>query len=200
MITPARPVDAVLDLALAHPARLGRTRLICIDGPAGSGKTTLAGLLVEEARARALTVALVHMDDVLEGWHGLPDAGRRLRDQVVAPIAAGDPGSYARYDWEREQLGNEVTVPVTDLLVVEGVGSGDPGCAEHVSVLVWVWAPGQLRLARGLARDGAELEDRWREWMADEAQLHLRQRTADRADVVVDGRSGELSPDRTAGA
>jgi uridine kinase len=195
-----RVVAAVLDLALARPPKLGRTRLVCVDGPAGSGKTTFADRLVQEARGRGLTVELVHMDDVFEGWDGLADAGARVRDQVVGPLGRGRPGRYARYDWEHERLGDEVTVPVADLLVIEGVGSADPGYAQHTSALVWVWAPRELRLERGLARDGAALEDRWRTWMLDEEQLHLRDRTEERADVVVDGRSGELSLGPTAGA
>jgi uridine kinase len=194
------PFEVALDLALAGPPRLGRSRLVCVDGPAGSGKTTFAGRLVDEARGRGLTVELVHMDDVFEGWDGLPAAGRLVCEQVVRPLAQGLPGSYAAYDWEREQFGAEVTVPPSELLVIEGVGSGDPSCAEHTSVLVWVWAPAELRLARGLARDGAGLEARWRQWMVDEEQLHRRDRTAERADVVVDGRSGRLSPGPVAGA
>ena len=191
---------AALDLALARPPRLGRGRLVCVDGPAGSGKTTFAGRLVEEAGERGLSVALVHMDDVFEGWDGLTDAGRRVRDLVVRPLASGVPGSYPVFDWERDVFGASVAVPVTDLLVVEGVGSGDPGYAEHVSALVWVWAPSELRLERGLDRDGAALEGRWRQWMAEEERLHREDRTAERADLVVDGRSGELSPGRCADA
>src|SRR4030095_996439 len=33
-------LDTLLDRILAAPARLGGTRLVCVDGPAGSGKTT----------------------------------------------------------------------------------------------------------------------------------------------------------------
>ena len=40
---------ALLTEVLAGPARLGSTRLICVDGPAGSGKTTLASLLAATA-------------------------------------------------------------------------------------------------------------------------------------------------------
>lgn len=184
---------AVLEWALARPPGLGRTRLICVDGPAGSGKTTFADELVALAHEHGLTVALVHMDDVFEGWDGLADAGRRLLDQVVAPLAAGSDGAYARYDWHEGTLAETVRVPASELLVIEGVGSGDPAYAPQTSLLVWVWAPAEVRLSRGLERDGTALEQHWKDWMVAEEQLHTRDRTAERADVVVDGRTGAFS-------
>ena len=193
-------VGPVLDLALSRPPRLGGTRLVCVDGPAGSGKTTLAGRLAEEGAGRGLTVSLVHMDDVFDGWDGLADAGRRVREQIVDPLASGRPAAYERYDWERDRFVATVPVEPADLLIVEGVGSGDPGYDDRIGVLVWVWAPDELRLRRGLERDGSRLEGRWRRWLLEEQRLHARDRTEQRADVLVDGRSGELSFVASAGA
>ena len=84
-------------------------------------------------------------------------------------------------------------VAATDLLVVEGVGSGDPAYDDLIAVLVWVWAPQPLRLRRGMERDGVAMMPHWQQWMVDEERLHARDRTAERADVVVDGRTGEVS-------
>ncbi len=189
----AGAVRQVLDLALARPARLAGARLVCVDGPAGSGKTSFAAGLDREATSRGLRVAVVHMDDVYEGWGGLAQAGARVHDQIVRPLAQEVPGSYQRYDWHQGRWGGSVTVPVADLLVLEGVGSADPAYQEHLTLLVWVWAPVDLRLARGLARDGDEVAEHWRRWMRDEELLHARDRTRARADVEVDGRSGALS-------
>jgi uridine kinase len=185
--------STVLELALSRPPRLSGTRLVCVDGPAGSGKTTFAGVLVAAGREQGLTVSLLHMDDVFHGWSGLADAGRRVLDQVVAPLAAGQAAAYERYDWHQERYAELVPVPTSDLLVVEGVGSADPAYADRTGVLVWVWAPGKLRLERGLERDGPAMAPRWRQWMVDEGRLHARDRTVERADVVVDGRTGEVS-------
>ncbi len=186
-------VACVLDLAQHRPPTLGASRLVCVDGPAGSGKTTFAALLAEEAQRRGLGVAVVHLDDVYAGWSGLPAAGERIGRLVVDPLAAGRPGRYPRYDWERECWAEERTVPVTDLVLVEGVGSGHLGYARRITVLVWVEVPADLRLRRGLLRDGADLEPLWRTWMAQEQQLLARERTRDRADVCVDGATGELT-------
>ena len=42
MASPSEVAGVVVDLALRRPPTLGDGRLVCIDGPAGSGKTTLA--------------------------------------------------------------------------------------------------------------------------------------------------------------
>lgn len=181
---------AVLDLALSRPPGLAAARLVCVDGPAGSGKTSLAGAVRHLAEERGLSVSLVHLDDVYPGWEGLPAVGGLLQGGVVAPLAEGRAGRYRRYDWLRGQYAEERTVPVSDLVVLEGVGSGDPGYADRVSVLVYVEAPEEVRLRRGLERDGPALEGRWRAWVLEEAALHHRDRTRERADVLVDGMTG----------
>ena len=77
------------------PPTLGAGRLVCIDGPAGSGKTTLAAAVADARRAGA---RVVHMDDLYEGWSGLPARRRPARRRCCArwPRAAG---CYRRYDW-----------------------------------------------------------------------------------------------------
>ena len=69
-------VSSVVASVLAAPPTLGAGRLVCVDGPAGAGKTTLAAAL-DRAFRDALrpsvpaTVQTLHMDDVYEGWAGL---------------------------------------------------------------------------------------------------------------------------------
>ncbi|QIX28785.1 hypothetical protein ncot_13810 [Nocardioides sp. JQ2195] len=171
-------------------------RLICIDGPAGSGKTTLATALAEAVPG----AVLLHMDDMYEGWSGLnDDLGPRLRDQVIAPLAAGEPGLFRRFDWHLDRFAELHVVPPSDLLVLEGVGSGDLALAPYRSTLVWVAAPDELRLRRGLARDRDRYEQdaavwdepaqraRWDAFLADEARFFAEHRVRESADLAVDG-------------
>ena len=71
-----------------------------------------------------------------------------------APLAAGLPGFYRRYDWDRDELAELHAVEPSDLLVLEGVGSGSRELASYRGTLVWVTAGADLRLERGLDRDG----------------------------------------------
>jgi cytidylate kinase len=52
---------------------------------------------------------------------------------------------------------------------------------------VWVEAPPDTRLARGIERDGAAQEAAWQRWSEAEAAHFESDRTKYRADVRVDG-------------
>ncbi len=176
-------VDGVAERVRAAPARLGSVRLVCIDGPAGSGKTTVAGRL-----AAALgNAAVVHLEDLYAGWT-ITGAVGRLRAGVLRPLAEGRAGAYHAYDWAAGRFAPDTTaVPVRPVLMVEGCGSS-PRCLDPWTTLrIWVEAPAEVRLARGLARDGAGLEPEWRRWLATEAVEFAREDTRTRADLRLDG-------------
>ena len=180
MTTPAE----VVDHARAHPPRLGSGRLVCIDGPAGSGKTTLAAAVGQLAGA-----VVVHMDDLYPGWDGLFDVDEHVLG-VVGPLAEGRPGHYRRFDWAAGAYREQHTVEPSPLLVLEGVGAGNGAWRALVTTLVWVEAPADVRLARGMARDGESVRDKWLAWMADEERLHAEQRTREHAHLLFDTATG----------
>jgi uridine kinase len=188
-VTPERLAERILEA----PPRCGTTRLVCVDGPAGAGKTTLAAALAGAVEAVGRTTAVVHLDDLLEGWDGLDEVGRSAHRLLVEPWSTGRAGGYRRYDWHRAAFAEHHDVPPPDVAILEGVGSGHAGYADLVTLLVWVEAPEELRLARGLERDGPELMPHWRRWLVAERLLHAREGTRERADVVVDG-SGRSAP------
>lgn len=182
------PQPADVAALVAHVARsapaLGPVRLVCVDGPAGSGKSTLAGAL---AARLGDGCAVVHLDDLYEGWAGLAGVWDRVEAQVLAPLAAGRPARYRRYDWLAGAFAEWVDVPVPEVLVLEGCGSAPRAVDGRAVLRAFVEAPDDVRLARGLARDGEALRDRWLAWMREEAAEFAREDTRARADVVVDG-------------
>jgi uridine kinase len=193
-VDPGRPLSdagaALADRVLTAPPRLGSTRLVCVDGPAGSGKTTLAGGL---ARALGGRAAVVHMDDLYAGWT-LTGAVARLAAGVLRPLADGTEGAYHRYDWAAGRFCPIPTpLPVPEVLVVEGCGSSPRALDGWTVLRIWVEAPADLRLARGLARDGSGLEPEWRRWQSTEAAEFAREGTRAHADLRLDG-SAEPGP------
>ena len=170
--------------ALAAPPRLGRTRLVAVDGPAGSGKTTLAARLAAAFAQVQIEATVLHMDDVYEGWTGLDEAlEHRVLTQVLHPLASAEPARWQRYDWHRGQFDDwQVTAP-TDVLVLEGCGAGARAYAAYISLLVWVEAAPQTRVARGVARDGEQVLGHWLPWMELEEAYFAANDTRERADV-----------------
>ncbi|MEV5543544.1 hypothetical protein AB0L13_42655 [Saccharopolyspora shandongensis] len=157
-------------------------RLVVVDGPACSGKTTLAAQL-----AAALPAQVVHMDDLYEGWNGLAGGVERLGAQVLDPLAAGRDGRYQRYDWDAGVFAEWHDVPHAPYLVVEGCGAGARRFADLTTLLVWVEADDAERLARGIERDGDGSSGHLRAWMAAERAVYQAEGTARRADVRLDG-------------
>ncbi len=163
--------------------RCGDVRLVCIDGPAGSGKTTLAGEL-----AGALGAApVIHMDDLYEGWD--QDLGEvlaaRVRSWLIDPWEQGGVGLLRRYDWGLQRFGSPEPVPPAPVMILEGCASASAGIRRSASLVVWIEAPRSVGLARGLARDGDALTPAWLAWQEREAAHFASDRTREAADVLL---------------
>jgi uridine kinase len=183
-------VERFADLAdrvIKSPAKLGQVRLVAVDGPAGAGKTTFADRLARALRAAGAKTTEIHTDDLLDGWADMLTFWPRFDHDVLDRLRHGQPGSYRRYDWHAARFAEPVPVPVPDVLVVEGVTSARAVIRAELTLSVFVTAPRELRLARTLERDGRELEPHLVRWLADEEVHFAADRTADHADLLVDG-------------
>jgi hypothetical protein len=104
------------------------------------------------------------------------------------PGGPGRPGSDHRYDWAAGAFSTEPTVvPAAAALVVEGCGSSPPVLDPLTVLRVWVEAPADLRLRRGLERDGEALRNEWLRWQERETAVFTAERTRARAGLRVDG-------------
>ena len=182
----AKVADQLVGHVLAKQPRLGSTRLVCVDGRAGAGKTTL-GQALHTVAVPAGTTRLLHMDDIYKGWSGLDDVSGSVERDLIGPLREDRQGGYRRYDWHLGRFAEWCTVDPVDVLILEGVGSGSQCYSSCITTLVWVQAPRAVRLQRGVERDGQAVLPRWLAWMQDEDRLFEREHTEARADVVVDG-------------
>lgn len=178
-------VETFAELAgriLARPARCGPVRLVAIDGPGGAGKSTFAARLAD-----ALGHApVVHTDD-FASWDNPLNWWPRLERQVLQPLGAGRTGRFQRYDWDRRALAEWREVPAVGVLILEGVSSARRAVAQRLTYTVWIQVDPEVRLRRGLERDGQEALGLWRGWMADEDRHFAQDQTVQRADLLVNG-------------
>jgi uridine kinase len=110
--------------------------------------------------------------------------------RLLLPLSRNRPGSYRRWDWYADRWAEVVVIPPAPLLVLEGVGSGSRAAAALITVLAWVEAPADLRLERGLARDGVHLDEHLAAWSVAEETHFALEGTRERADLVIDGTRG----------
>lgn len=189
-------VDALVELLASRVGAVrGRPRIVAVDGRSASGKSTLASRL-HRAVPRS---AVVTTDDL--AWHEpLYAWGDLLADGVLRPLREGRALAYRPPQWGVRGREGAIEVPAgLDLVVVEGTGASHREHAGLVDATVWVQADFAEAERRGVARDitsgvnggPEEATAFWHAWMAEELRFFERQRTWERADVVVNG-----TPDR----
>jgi uridine kinase len=175
-------IDQVLREVAARPAPRG-VRVVGVDGPSGSGKTTFA-----RALAGAAGAPLVQCDDFVS-WHDVAGWWPRFDAEVLTPLLAGRDATYRVRDWVNDELGDSLdgvkTTRAAPLVVVEGVTCTRRETVGRIAYAVWVEAPYDVRLARGIERDGESHRHLWLRWMDEETAFFAADGTRERADLVL---------------
>jgi uridine kinase len=185
-IDTASLVDAISGYVRRAPTTT--VRIVGVDGPSGSGKSTLAAPL-----AARLDAPLIEIDHFVS-WADFAGWWPRFDEQVLDPLFDGRDAMYQRRDWVNDEFGRDLAewkrVPWSPIVVIEGVTSTRTAVSERLACRVWVEAPADERLRRGVARDGESHRALWERWMRDESRFFEEDRTRTRADFVVSGRTG----------
>ena len=172
-----RPVLDLIDAARASARREGDVTLVGIGGHGAAGKTTLA---------RMIPAAQIVSTD--EFWDGKEFEIGRIAREVVVPLSRGLSARFSSYDWAAGERRGLRTVEPTGVVVVEGVCALHRMLRDAYAVRVWVEASYEVRLARGVARDGEEARRTWTEvWMPSEDRYVERDDPVACAHLVVDG-------------
>jgi uridine kinase len=177
-----------------------KTVLVAVDGAGGSGKSVFAESLWTKLNAFRVPACVVHVDDFYLPSTRRPRGGPlekpigsnfdwpRLRDQVLEPLRRGQTARYDRYDWVADAMANTHEVLPGQVVIVEGIYSSRRELAPLYKMRVWVECPRELRLSRGLKRDGETARGRWEDdWMPCEDRYIREHRPQEYADATVNG-------------
>ena len=169
------------------------TRLVLVDGLGGAGKSVLAAALAGKLGAPVVCGDHFYRPSAQRRRRAAEGIGasfdwRRLERQVLAPLSRGESARYQRYDWDEDRLGDWISLPGQDTVVVEGVYVLRAELRRYASVSIWVETPREVRLSRGIGRDGEAARSRWTdEWMPAEDAYVAAMRPDAAAMLVVGG-------------
>ncbi|MEN9305045.1 MAG: hypothetical protein RLY76_313 [Actinomycetota bacterium] len=164
-------------------------QIIAIDGPAGAGKTTLAKKLQNAFSDK--NVHVIHMDDLYDGWENALTSNltRILETGIAMPVSSGKSYEFRKYDWLSGKYGALERYPHPDLLIMEGVGSGQKAVRKFLDQLIWIDIESEVGLNRVLRRDGDYIENHMRIWQMRESAHFEQENTRDCATIRIDGKS-----------
>ncbi len=126
-----------------------QTRIVAIDGCGRAGKSTLATKLANILD----NCPVIHTDDFASWDHPL-DWYPRVIEQVLEPLRHNHVAHFQKFDWQANQLGQWETVNPCSVVILEGVSSSRSEFRPYLSFAIYIETDRDLRLKRGLERDG----------------------------------------------
>ena len=144
--------------------------IVAIDGPCGSGKSSLATLLAELFSGRVL-----HMDDYylpfqqrLPGWEQTPCGNMNLERflrEALLPAARSETILCRPYSCQQGKLLETRMLPSAPLTIVEGSYSHHPLLAPHYDLKLFLHCSRQEQLTRLKHRESAHLDAYLHRWI-----------------------------------
>jgi uridine kinase len=178
-------LSELVDKVNESSKKCGQTKIIVIDGPAGSGKTTLAkslsGLLEN--------CPIIHMDEIYDGWENAlsPKTSQDLVEWVINPLLESRSIEFVKYDWYLEKRIEKVVINLPKVLIIEGVGSSSFEISKHASLKLWIEVNKETGINRVLTRDGQQIQEQMKKWQSQESKFFIENNSKENSDIWIDG-------------
>jgi uridine kinase len=165
--------------------------IVTIDGVAGAGKTSLAAAMSEKYKEYKdhFSVQVIHMDDLYDGWENplSPTLSKKLTEIAQAHMTA-IPYEATVHNWLDTVAASPLIVEPVDMLIIEGVGSGQRSIRKFASTKIWIEFDPIVGLKRVLARDGAGIEKEMADFLEDQRVHFIEEGTREAADFLLFGK------------
>lgn len=184
----ALPLLAAIDRLLAERPQV----IVAIEGGSASGKTTLSAQLQQ-----IYDCNVFHMDDFfLRPQQRTPQRyaepggnvdRERFYEEVLAPLRAGKPVTFRRYECRSQTLAEPCTVPPRALSIVEGAYSLHPLLADAYDLRVFLRTPPEVQRRRILKRNGPEVAQQFfQRWIPLEQQYFAAMEPIRQCDLILE--------------
>jgi uridine kinase len=179
------PISELVELIQSSSTKCGETKLICIDGPAGSGKTTLANSLFRYLD----NCRIVHMDEIYGGWEDAlsQKTSNDLHKWVVQPLLDKQVIEFFKFDWALNERNEKVVIENHSFLIIEGVGSSVKKVSEHACLKIWIEVEQNIGIQRVLNRDGQQIKAQMLNWQIQEMKYFKENKTKENSNIWIDG-------------
>lgn len=164
--------------------------IISIDGPCGSGKSTIA----EELR-RETACNVLHMDDFYlpfadrdKNWMNII-AGHmdfnRLIEKVLRPYKEGRKTEYISYDCHSDKYLQEIEIDLNKPLIIEGSYTSHPCLKEFVDYKVFIDIDSKLQIERITKRNPKVVDKFVSMWIPFENNYFETLKIKDESNLVI---------------
>jgi para-aminobenzoate synthetase len=197
--------EFVIKLITSKLANQPPPLLVALDGPSGTGKSTLAAKI-----AVGIECAVIPLDDFFAAhipdhyWDEFTHKEKldkifdweRLRTHALEPLLAGEPARWHAFDFVSGlradgtygMLGEPVVLQPAEIILLEGAYSTAPAIFDLIDLSVFVDAPLDVRHARTAEREDPEFLAKWRaRWETFEEYYFTQVRRPEAFDLVIAG-------------
>ena len=185
LMVQVRNLSELVDKVNESSKKCGQTKIIVINGPAGSGKTTLAkslsGLLEN--------CPIIHMDEIYDGWENAlsPKTSQDLVEWIINPLLESRSIEFVKYDWYLEKRIEKVVINLPKVLIIEGVGSSSFEISKYASLKLWIEVTKETGINRVLTRDGQQIQEQMKKWQSQESKFFIENNSKENSDIWIDG-------------
>jgi uridine kinase len=185
LMVQVRNLSELVDKVNESSKKCGQTKIIVIDGPAGSGKTTLAKSLSRLLK----NCPIIHMDEIYDGWENAlsPKTSQDLVEWVINPLLESRSIEFVKYDWYLEKRIEKVVINLPKVLIIEGVGSSSFEISKHASLKLWIEVNKETGINRVLTRDGQQIQEQMKKWQSQESKFFIENNSKENSDIWIDG-------------
>lgn len=159
--------------------------IIAIDGPAGSGKTTLADTL-SLALSPQMTTTVIHMDGLYPGWD---DAFGPVLTETLLWLTQSHKEKkdlhYSTFNWATSEFDPPHTVASSQLLILEGVGSAQRAIEGQLVTSIWLDLDPLIGFQRVIERDGQSITTQMQKWLHQQEQHFAIDKTKERCEFIL---------------